>query len=215
MTYSGVLFDLDGTLLDTVALIVRSCQHTFRTALGREVPEAEILKYIGMPLSELMGLYRPDPAAVEEMITTYRTFNLAHHDRLAKLFPGVREALAALAEGGVKLAVVSSKARGGVTRGLNLFDLSRYFGTVVALEDTERHKPDPQPVALALARLGLRPGEALMVGDSPADLEAGRRAGAGTAAVAWSTFPLEELQAEHPDHVLAEMGELLGLCAVG
>ncbi|MDI6871338.1 MAG: pyrophosphatase PpaX [Bacillota bacterium] len=215
MTYAGVLFDLDGTLLDTVELIVRSYQHTFRQCLGREVGEGEILANLGLTLSAHLALYHQDPAKVEEMVAVYRTFNLANHDRLARLFPGVRETLAALAGAGVRLAVVSSKGHWGVRRGLDLFDLSRFFQAVVTLEDTERHKPDPQPVEMAVERLGLLPGETLMVGDSPADLEAGRRAGTRTAAVAWSTFPPQALRAERPDHLLGRMADLLPLCGVG
>ncbi len=215
MTYAGVLFDLDGTLLDTAGLIVRSYQHTFRECLGCEVEEGRILQNLGLTLPGHLALYQPDPDRLEEMVAVYRAFNQAHHDKLARLFPGVRETLRALAGAGVKLAVVSSKARGGVKRGLDLFDLTRYFQAVVALEDTVRHKPDPAPVALAVERLGLRPPQALMVGDSPADLEAGRRAGTGTAAVAWSTCPRGELLAGRPDHLLARMADLLPLCGVG
>jgi pyrophosphatase PpaX len=148
------------------------------------------------------------------MVGVYRRFNLAHHDELAHLIPGVREALSALDAAGVPLAVVSSKIRGVVLRGLNLFDLERYFRTVVCLEDTERHKPDPAPVALAAARLKVALRAALMVGDSPADLQAGRRAGCATAAVAWSANPAEALAAEAPDHVLKTMAEVLPLCGV-
>lgn len=215
LTYAGVLFDLDGTLLNTVELIVRSYQHTFREYLGREVPESDILANIGLTLPGHLALYQPDPAAVAEMVAVYRRFNLTHHDELARLFPGVREALVELSGGGVPLAVVSSKGRGGVLRGLDLFGLTHHFRTVVGLEDTERHKPDPAPVTLAAERLGLAAVETLMVGDSPADLEAGRRAGAHTAAVAWSTFPAESLLAERPDHVLARLKDLLPLCGVG
>jgi pyrophosphatase PpaX len=215
MRYAAVLFDLDGTLLDTAGLIVRSYQHTFQGCLGCEVDEARILANLGLTLPAHLGLYATDPDGLERMISVYRTFNLTHHDELARLFPGVRETLQALAGCGVKLAVVSSKSRGGVQRGLDLFGLAPYFQTVVALEDTARHKPDPAPVVLAVERLGLRPEQALMVGDSPADLEAGRLAGTETAAVAWSTCSREELLASRPDRLLARMADLLPLCEPG
>ncbi|MGE5552666.1 MAG: pyrophosphatase PpaX [Betaproteobacteria bacterium] len=212
--YSAVLFDLDGTLLNTVELIVRSYQHTFRQCLGCEVEEEKIVRNIGLTLPEHLGLYQPDPARIEEMVAVYRAFNQDHHDQLTKLFPGVRETLSALAGAGIKLAVVSSKGRRGVEQGLALFGLTHYFQAVVALEDTTRHKPDPAPVTLAVERLRIQPHQALMVGDSLADLEAGRRAGTGTAAVGWSTCPREELLAGRPDHLLVRMGDLLALCAV-
>lgn len=146
------------------------------------------------------------------MVETYRAFNLANHDRLTKVFPGVVETIAGLAEQGVKLGVVSSKIQRTVLRGLRLFDLARYFSTAVCLEETERHKPDPAPVLLALDQLGLTAAETLMVGDSPADLEAGRRAGTATAAVAWSTFSRERLAEAEPTYWLEKMEDLLGLC---
>ena len=214
MAYRGVLFDLDGTLLNTIELIVCSYRHTFRECLGLDVPRRDVLARIGWTLPAHLALYRPDPQAVAEMTEVYRRFNLANHDRLARLFPGVRETLAALARAGIRLGVVSSKIRVGVERGLELFDLTRYFRTVICLEDTERHKPDPEPVALGVRRLGLEPGQVVMVGDSPSDLEAGRRAGTGTAAVAWSTFSAEELEAADPDHFLSAVEDLLPLCGV-
>lgn len=205
---------MDGTLLDTVELIVRSYQYTFRECLGLEVSRREVLSRLGWTLPAHLAAYRSDPQAVAEMTEVYRRFNLANHDRLARLFPGVDETLAALSGAGVKLGVVSSKTRLGVGRGLELFELGRYFRTVICLEDTARHKPDPEPVALGVDRLGLEPAQVLMVGDSPSDIEAGRSAGTGTAAVAWSTFPSEELAGVHPDHLLGTFGELLPLCGV-
>lgn len=215
MSFTGVLFDVDGTLLDTVELIIQSYQHTFRTHLGREVPEERILAGIGSPLVDHLSLYAADPGEVATMVETYRAFNMTNHDRLTKVFPGVQETVRSLAEQGLKLGVVSSKIRRPVLRGLQLFDLSRYFQTAVCLEDTERHKPDPAPVLLALEQLGVAAEDALMVGDSPADLEAGRRAGTATAAVGWSTFSRAQLAYANPDYVLERMEDLLALCRKG
>lgn len=206
-----MLFDLDGTLLDTVELIVQSYQHTFRECLNHEVPREEILRNLGLTLPAHLALYVSDPSRVEEMVGVYRAFNLANHDRLARLFPGVAETLAELARSGVPMAVVSSKAKATVLRGLALFDLTSRFKVVVGLEDCERHKPHPEPVLLAADRLGIAADRLLMIGDSPADIEAGRAAGSRTVAVAWSRLPWPDLLASHPDLVLQRMEDLLAL----
>lgn len=211
--YDAILFDLDGTLLNTIELIVRSYQHTFRQHLAREVERGRILEQLGRTLYDHLELYAPkDPDLLGAMVQTYRTFNLANHDELALLFPGVADALRELRAQGYRLAVVSSKVRPTVLRGLQLFSLESLFETLVCFEDTEAHKPDPAPVKLALQRLGVLPERALMVGDSPADLEAGRQAGTRTASVGWSVFPQELLAKENPDLALSCMGDLTAAC---
>ena len=136
------------------------------------------------------------------MIATYRAYNRAHHDASVAAFPGVIEAVRTLERRGLGLAVVTSKLRAGALRGLARGGFEGLFPVIVAADDVEEHKPHPAPVRAALAALGVEPGRAVMVGDSPHDLASGRSAGTRTAAVAWGPFPPEALRACAPDYWL-------------
>lgn len=206
----SVLFDLDGTLIDTNRLVIESFQYTLKRHLGREVPVTEIVSTFGQPLIE--GLRRFSPEKAEEMLQTYRSYNEARHDATTTLVPGVCETLSALKKAGLSLAVVTSKRRVLAMRGLRLFNLEDYMEAIVTLEDTVRHKPEPDPVLKALALLRVNPDEALMVGDSPLDLASARAAGTYTAAALWSALPRDILLAEKPDFVLTKITELLPIC---
>ncbi|MGE5590351.1 MAG: pyrophosphatase PpaX [Bacillota bacterium] len=203
----ALLLDLDGTVLDTNQLIVKSFQHTLGELLGLTVAAEELYPYFGEPLIHTMARFSPERA--EEMVAHYRAFNIAHHDELARVFPGLSEALAQLREGGMRLAIVTSKYSATARRGLDLFGLTPLFETLVTMETTPRHKPDPDPALAALERLDLPPEEAVMVGDSILDVQCGRSAGTGTAVVGWSVFPRAELQASQPDYWLNRPQDLL------
>ncbi|HEY3313700.1 MAG TPA: HAD-IA family hydrolase [Bacillota bacterium] len=205
----AVLFDLDGTLLDTIALILASYRHTARVCLEREIDEAWVMAHLGDPLTVTMAEVCAE--RLDELITVYRQHNLAEHDRLTKLFPGVREALQALEALGLRMAVVSSKMRLTVHRGLDLFQLTPFFDHVIALEDCPRHKPDPGPVLTALERLGIAPVEAVMVGDSPADVLAAKAAGARAVAVGWSRSDPKLIDEAGPTATVSTMAQLVGL----
>ncbi len=210
MPYSVILFDLDGTLINTNDLIVASFQHTLREKLGREVPADEIRQYFGEPLATTMARYAPDRQ--RELVAFYRQFNHANHDRLLRQFPGVPEMVRTLHGAGVTLAVVTSKRTALARRGLRVSGLDPYFTTLVGADDTEKHKPDPAPALLALEWLGERPGgHVLMVGDSRYDILCGRGAGVRTAAVGWSAQSREALEAARPDYWIDQPRDLVQL----
>lgn len=211
MSYKGILFDLDGTLLDTTDLILKSFQHTIRIHEGCDADMELVKSTFGRPLIEALALMGKDP---EAMIKTYREYNIRYHDELAQVFAGVAEVIRKLYGQGIKLAVVTSKTRTTSIRGLRLFDLDKYFPVVIGHEDCQRHKPHPEPVQLALAALGLPAGDCLMVGDSPFDIMSAKAAGVRTAAVRWTYVPWQDVVAAGPDHVVAEMAELLPLCGI-
>lgn len=211
MAYKGIMFDLDGTLLDTVDLIVKSFQHTMAAHMNRPADLALVKAHFGKPLRTALAEMGPN---VEEMARTYREYNLAHHDELAKIFTGVAEVVRQLYDGGVLLTVVTSKTRPGAARGLRLFDLEKYFRVVIGQEDCDRHKPDPQPVLKALAALGLPPEDCLMVGDSPHDIASAHAAGLRAAAVRWSEVPWGDVLAAKPEYIIGKMAELLPLCGL-
>jgi pyrophosphatase PpaX len=219
-----VLFDLDGTLIDTTHLIYQSYQHALTSVLGAPMKPDELYIGYGQPLPEafasilahrgIQHALTEQAALIDRLIATYREFNVAHHDTLAKEFPGVRSTLDELDRRGYILGLVTSKARGIAERGLKLIDLAGLFQTAVFMEDSERHKPHPDPLWVALDRLGYRddPSTALYVGDSTHDLQAGRAAGVRTAGALWGPFPTESLAAQEPDYLLASASDLLELC---
>lgn len=203
-----VLFDLDGTLIDSIELIRRSYDHTLRVHLGRAMDEREWLSGLGRPLVWQFAQFTGDPREVEAMIATYRAWNLANHDVLVRPYPGVTEAVRALHARGVALAIVTSKANASARRGLAHCGLDGAFDVVIGVDDVTEHKPHPRPVLAALERLGRAASTAVMVGDSPHDLAAGRAAGTRTAAVAWGPFEHAELRASDPDHWIETPSEL-------
>ena len=212
MKYRGILFDLDGTLLDTTELIVKSFQHTFRVHYNRDITPAEIHPFFGQTLRAAMEHLGPDK--VDELIATYRDYNLTHHDRLTTAFTGVVEVLQELYNAGAAMAIVTSKTQGTALRGLRLFNLDKYITAVIGVEQCQKHKPDPEPVLTAIKELGLTAADCLMVGDSPHDIISAKRAGAHTAAVRWTQVPWQSIVAEKPDYILNTMEDLLSICEI-
>ena len=207
LCFKGVFFDLDGTLLDTTPLILKSFQHTIRSHFQRDVTLEDIEPFMGKPLRDAMEVMAPGQE--DEVIATYRAFNLAHHDQLAGIFTGVHDAVKCLFDAGVIISVVTSKTAATARRGLRLFNMEQYFNTVIGLDETQKHKPEPEPVLAALQANSLSAGDCIMVGDSPHDILSGRRAGVKTAAVRWTSVAWNEVLAAEPDYILEQMSDLL------
>jgi pyrophosphatase PpaX len=190
--YPAVLFDLDGTLIDSGAIILASFRHATQTVLRREIPDAELAALVGG--SSIHDQMRSiDAAQVDELVRVYREHNEPLHDEL-EAFEGIEHVLAELKRQGRRLGIVTAKRRKTVELAFAVLPLERYFDVVVTSDMTERHKPDPEPVRTALERLGVQPGEAAFVGDSPFDVASGRAAGVFTVAVAWGNIhPIENL----------------------
>jgi pyrophosphatase PpaX len=196
MTYPTVLFDLDGTLVDSGAMILASYRHATRTVLEREIPDEVLAGFIGGgSIREHMRAL--DEGRADELVRVYREHNEPLHDEL-EAFPGVEELLKALSAEGRKLGVVTAKRRRTVDLAFAVLPIEHYFDVVVTTESTERHKPHPDPVLHALAELGAARDEAAFVGDSPWDVEAGKAAGVFTVAVSWGKI--------HPEERLLEAG---------
>jgi len=207
----AVLYDFDGTLANSTELIMRCYRHTMTTHLGECPPDEAWLAGFGTPLETQIARFARDDAERHAMLATYRAYQDEHHDVLLRPFPGAVETVAELRRRGVPLAVVTSKLRRGTLRGMDLCGITDLVDVVVTPEDVENAKPHPEPVELALSRLGVAPGEALFVGDSPHDMAAGRAPGTRNPAPLWGPFPRETLLAERPDFLLERQEDVLGL----
>jgi pyrophosphatase PpaX len=208
MPIRAVLFDLDGTLINSIDHIVDCWQHTVRTGLGWEISREAVLPTIGRSL--VACLDEMAPGRGQELYGIYTTYERDRHDTAVHLIEGTREALDQLLDEGYKLGVVTSKVLPVAMNGLRLFDLDRYFEVIITQEDTERHKPYPDPLLVACERLALPPTEAVYVGDAHTDVEAGKAAGVLTVGVTWGAAG-EAVREAGPDYILAGMSELLGL----
>lgn len=208
--YDPILLDLDGTVIDSVALIRESHRHAVRSVLGRELPDAALVANVGRPLIEQMRVFSPERA--DDLLTAYREWNHAHTGALLRPYEEIEAVLEDLRAAGRRLAIVTSKSAPVVRLAWDVLPLEGLFAIVVAAEDTARHKPHPDPVLLALERLGAAAGGAVYVGDSPFDLRAGRAAGVATIGVTWGFFTREELAAEAPDRMVDTPAELRAAC---
>ena len=207
----ALLFDLDGTLVDTIAFILESMHAAFAEHAGRRPTDAEWTAGIGTPLRTQLRDFVGDEAEVERLALRYRAHQREHLPRLTRIFPGVAETLAALRGRGHPMAIVTSKAEEIARLTLEHARLLHLMDTVVGVESAQRHKPDPEPVRVALHRLGADPRRALFLGDSPHDVAAGNAAGVDTVAVAWGPFSRETLLASGPTFWLESIAELPAL----
>ena len=208
MRFPVVLFDLDGTVIDSGAIILASMKHAAREVLGVEPPDAELLAAVGGPgLEEQMRAL--DPHRVDELVTVYRAHNEPLHDTLECCL-GMEDVLVRLKEEGRQLGIVTAKRRLTVDLAFAKLPLAHLFDTVVGGDETIRHKPEPEPLLLALERLGARADESAYVGDSPFDIRAAKAAGMHAVAVTWGRIhDRERLEREQPDAVVDTAEELL------
>ncbi len=205
------LFDLDGTLLDSLELILDSYRHTLMVHRG-EAPADEVwIAGIGTPLRTQLAPFVENDEELERFVDTYREHNFAHHDAMMKAFPGIRDVVESIRSNGKRLGIVTSKARKGTAKGLKIGGLEGLFQAIVAADDVERHKPDPTPVLKALDLLNADAERTVFIGDSPHDMAAGRSAGVLTAAALWGPFDRDTLALFSPDYWLSEPSDVLSL----
>lgn len=219
----AILFDLDGTLIDTTDLILRCFEHSWERVCGFNHSREALIQTFGTPLREAM--YRllltkaefrngvrgveVDPDVADRLLAEYRSFNVANHDCLARPFQGTGEVLSELRRRGYLIAVVTSKGRELALRGLRLCSLDGLIDSAVFLEDTDAHKPNPEPILAALERLSAPASSAVYVGDSRHDIVAARAAGVRTVAALWGPAPRTELERERPDFIAESITDLL------
>lgn len=206
-----LLFDFDGTLADTNALILSSFGHVLDSHFPGRFGRDDLLPFIGPSLRDTFSSIAPEKT--DQLIDEYREWNIANHDAYVTEFEGVTDTLRKLYDLGIHMAVVSTKKRDMVERGIDLLGLAPYFDAVIGLDDVTNPKPDPEPLMLALDRLGRTPQEALMIGDNFHDILGGQNAGTRTAGVAWALKGEEYLMTFKPDYMLKHMSDLLKVTA--
>jgi pyrophosphatase PpaX len=198
MRFPVVLFDLDGTVIDSGAIILASMKHAAETVLGAAPPDRELMAAVGGPGLEAQ-MRTLDPDRVEELVRVYRAHNEPLHDEL-ECCAGMDDVLVRLAGEGRRLGIVTAKRRETVELAFDRVPLGHLFEVVVGGDETTRHKPDPAPLLLALERLGADPGDAAYVGDSPFDIRAAKAGGLHAIGVTWGKIHAREvLEPEQPD----------------
>ncbi|MGE7915277.1 pyrophosphatase PpaX [Lysinibacillus xylanilyticus] len=213
MAVKALLFDFDGTLLNTNDLIIKTFMHVLNERFPGQYSPKDCLKFLGPSLKQTMSDIAPGEE--DAMIAKYREYNELHHDELVTQYPDVVSTLEQLKAMGIKLAIVSTKRIGMIDRGLQVLGASHLFDVRIGTDDVKNVKPDPEPVLLALERLGVNKEEAIMIGDNSHDIEAGHNAGIRAAGVAWAFKGEEYLQQFKPEYMLHHMTDLFEIVKEG
>ena len=212
-TVKAILFDLDGTIIDTYEVILRSMRYTMKTILGEDYSAAQLMKKVGQPLKTQMADYARSEEECDEMLRVYRAYQAQIHDKTVKAFSNTQNTLEALKAAGYLLGIVTSKLHAPALHGLEFCGLEGYFSCLVGADDCSKHKPDPFPVVYGAQLLGVDVSACIYVGDSPYDIQAGNAAGAITIAALWGMFAEDELMQEKPNFACRDIADMLPLLA--
>jgi pyrophosphatase PpaX len=207
----AVLFDLDGTLIDSIGLIVDAMHHAFEGFGGTVPADSAWMAGIGTPLFKQLALYARSAEELDMLRERYRAYQFIHHDDVIKEYPGTTAVLEDLHARGLVMGIVTSKGDELARRGLELTGLARFLPVVVSADSVTKYKPEPEPVLLALERLGVRADEALMMGDSPHDISSGNAAEVRTIGALWGPFTREQIAVARPTYWLSNIRELPAL----
>lgn len=210
---AALLFDLDGTLVDSIQLILDSARYAFVGFDGHAPSDDEWRAGIGRPLQSVLREYAPDEKEATRLLARYREYQLEHHDRLLHAYDGVVGMLRQFAEDGHPLAIVTSKADWLARRALELIGVDALFPTLIGCDSCINFKPHPEPVERALGLLGVRASDAMFIGDSPHDVESGNAAGVFTVGVTWGASSPAEMNRSGADAVIHRVVDLPGIVA--
>lgn len=208
---AALLFDLDGTLIDSIELLLLSVEHAFAERDGPRPTRESWIEGIGTPLATQFAPFARDSADMLALVDSYRTFQRANHDRLTRAYDGTVDVLTSLHQRGHPIALVTSKMSALAKQSLDYVGLAPFVDVVIGADETSRHKPDPEPVVVALQRLGASAGRALFLGDSPHDIRAGNAAGVISVAALWGPFTRAQLAAASPAWYLERLADLPAL----
>jgi pyrophosphatase PpaX len=210
MGVNTILFDFDGTVMDTNTVIINSWQHTFRTLTGAERPVEDIVATFGEVLYDTVARVLPG-VPVDDAVEIYRSYHRDNFGPMISVFPGVLELIKELKARGYTLAIVTSRMPSTTMEGLERYELAEYFDLVVTCEDCAKFKPDPEPALVALEKLGKKAEEAIMVGDTMHDIGCARAAGVKSVLVGWALAVSEEERTGQggPDYFIEKASDLL------
>lgn len=209
MTYTSFLFDLDGTLINSNNHVIHCFQYAWQKNLGYTLPISVITATFGIPLEK--AIFDLDPNNAEQLLTTYREESNRRGDQDITMIPGAKDVLLELKKLGLKTAIVTSKKRVNAYRSMDHFGLSPFIDVFVGPEDTKKHKPDPDPIQICLKKLHSNPRNALMIGDSPHDIAAGKAADCDTCGVLFSAAGPNAIRQANPTHTIDHLYDLLKL----
>lgn len=202
-----VIFDLDGTLLNTDLLIFKSFEHVFKKYFPKyELSHEELLSFLGPSLKDSFSKY-VEENQVEELIDCYKQYNHKHHKDFVTIYPHIKEVLKELKGKGYKLAVVTTKYKDDAYIGLDLFDISKYFDVVIGMDNVNQVKPDPEGIYKAMEKTNCQ--KAVMIGDNISDIQSGKNAGVFTIGVKWSPKGYRQMLELHPDLMIDDMKEII------
>ena len=203
----AIIFDLDGTLLNTDLLIHKTFEHVFKKYKpGYELSEEEHLSFLGPTLHATFSRYF-DESMIDELIEYYREYNHAHHEDYVTIYPTVKETLETLKNQGYPLAVVTTKYSKAAYIGLDLFDITKYFDVVLGMDHVQHVKPNPEGILKAMEKTGCT--KAVYIGDNTSDIMAGKNAGIYTVGVKWTPKGTKEMETLNPDMLIDQMSDLL------
>lgn len=203
----AVIFDLDGTLLNTDLLIKETFKHVFKKYKpGYTLSEEELLSFLGPSLKDTFSRYF-DESMIDEVIDYYRDYNHAHHQDFVTIYPTVIDTLKELKEKDYPLAVVTTKYSVAAYIGLDMFDITKYFDVILGMDHVKKIKPDPEGIHKVMQELHCAKG--VMIGDNTSDIMAGKNAGVYTIGVNWTPKGTEAVEALHPDLMIDEMKEII------
>lgn len=205
--HTVVLFDIDGTLLDSEELIISSYEHALR-GIGMTVERPQLKQLMGIALHQAYLSLVPD-GKPEDLVSAHRHFTYENL-HLIQPYPGLEHMLQTLQARGYKLGAVTNRTP---MPGVDMFSnscLGKYLEVVVTANDVVNPKPHPEPVLKAISQFQARPQEAVLVGDSPADIMAGKAAGVTTVGAVYGTFG-PEIHSHNPDYIIHSLHGLLEL----
>jgi pyrophosphatase PpaX len=195
----NVIFDLDGTLADSEELIINSFQHTYMIHIGKKMEHNYIKSSFGAPLKDVMK--KEFGENHETAINDYREFHIKNFEKFIKLFEGAKEIVEYLYNSNINLGIVTSRLSNTTIRILELYDIKKYFKSIITADMTENHKPHPEPLQKCLAELNAKAKESIFVGDTLYDLECAKNTGTISAIVGWSDVDLKTSNM-NPDFIL-------------
>lgn len=210
-----VLFDLDGTIVDTNELIISSFMYALKDNGLAPLTREEIIPHMGTTLQQQMRVFSGLEDVNGTLEKSYRSYNNEHHDELVRSFPLVKETIEELSRRGIKLGIVTTKIRPTTIKTLERFDLLKYMDTIVTVNDVTEPKPHPEPVLTAVHNLGVDPRKTLMIGDSAVDIQSAKAAYVYAAGVSWSLKGEDTLRKYDPDFIIHNMKDIIEIMERG